>query len=60
MGLILCAACGEPDAAGDGLQRDDYESVPLCESCRSHFDAIGAHTDTTHPNIRGRVVTSMD
>ena len=60
MGLILCAACGEPDAAASALQRDDYESVPLCESCRAHFDAIGTQTDTAHPLSRGRFVTRMD
>ena len=47
-----CAACDEPVATTTVPQRDDYEGVPLCESCRSRFYEV--HKETALPQIRGR------
>jgi len=53
MGLIPCAACGEPDAAAALPQRNDYEGVPLCESCRAHFHATGVQQDMHRNRLAG-------
>jgi len=55
MSQIPCAVCSEPVAIASQLERDDYEVVPLCESCRSHFHPI---TDTALAQIRGRATRS--
>jgi hypothetical protein len=55
-----CAACDEPVATALVPQRDDYEGVPLCQTCRSHFYAIGFRKEIALPQTRGRAATRTD